>query len=264
MSDILDSIKAYDIQTLQYRTKIAPQYIKALLERDFSKFSKVQFLGFVSILEREFGLNLDSYREEFLQFSGAKQEQTPEVEEFRVKKESISDKNSKKLLLIALIAAIIASFGLYKFLSSSAPKKSDVVLDDTLMKEAKAKIEIKKQNIIDKKAKESVKELNTTVVKDVDKVIQHTITILPKRRLWVGFIDMKSGKKTQDVIDSPYELNASKSWLIVFGHGYLNIQYDKELFKYSSRKKLWFMYEDGKLQKIDRAEFKRNNGAKAW
>jgi hypothetical protein len=43
-----------------------------------------------------------------------------------------------------------------------------------------------------------------------------------------------------------------------------DIEYDKELFEYTTRKKLWFMYKDGHLEEINREKFIKNNGGKAW
>jgi hypothetical protein len=263
MDDILKPIKEHDIESLHYRTKISPQYIKALLKRDFSKFTKVQFLGFVSILEREFGIDLSSYKDEYFTALGTEYEATPEIENFISKKEPATE-NNKKIIPIIIVILLLISVISYQFLVSGTSQEVVKPLDDTLLKETKAQIEVKKQEVLSRKVEETVQEQNSTISETVDKVIAHKVVILPKRRVWVGFINMKNGKRTQDIIDSAYELNTSKSWLIVFGHGYLDLEYDKELFEYNSRKKLWFMFEDGKLEKIDKEEFKKNNGAKGW
>lgn len=65
MSDTLKQLKTYNVETIHNKTRITPESIKALLEHDFTYFSKARFLGFVSIIEREFHVDLRSYKDEY-------------------------------------------------------------------------------------------------------------------------------------------------------------------------------------------------------
>ncbi|MEA1919878.1 MAG: hypothetical protein U9N52_08570 [Campylobacterota bacterium] len=263
MSDILEPIKAYDIETLHHRTRIAPPNLKALLEHDFSKFTKVQFLGFVSILEREFTVDLSAYKEEFFTASGSVYEATPEAKDFVSEKElKVHSKLPKTVLTVLVLLGIV--FLAYKVLTPPQ-EHTPIVLNDTAIIEAKEKlIKVEQEELLVKEIEANVSlEANQSVAL-IEEVVVPKIMILPKRRVWMGLIDMQTGEKIQDVIDIAYEVNSSKSWLMVFGHGYIDIEFDKELFEYSSRKKLWFIYEDGQLQKIDKQEFRKSNGGKAW
>ncbi|MEA3419166.1 MAG: hypothetical protein U9Q90_07165 [Campylobacterota bacterium] len=65
MTDTLEQLKPYSIDTIHDKTQISTQSIESLLEHDFSAFSKVRFLGFVSIVEREFHVDLSDYKEEY-------------------------------------------------------------------------------------------------------------------------------------------------------------------------------------------------------
>ncbi|MEA3433309.1 MAG: hypothetical protein U9R13_01880 [Campylobacterota bacterium] len=66
MTDTLEQLKPYSIDMIHDKTQISPQNIEALLEHDFSAFPRVRFLGFVSIVEREFHVDLSDYKEEYL------------------------------------------------------------------------------------------------------------------------------------------------------------------------------------------------------
>jgi len=66
MTDTLEPLKPYSIDTIHNKTQISPKCIEALLEHNFEPFSRVRFLGFVSIVEREFHVDLDDYKEEYL------------------------------------------------------------------------------------------------------------------------------------------------------------------------------------------------------
>ena len=65
MTDTLEELEPYSIETIYEETKIPPQCIKSLLVHEFSSFTKVRFLGFVSIIERDFDVDLSRYKEEF-------------------------------------------------------------------------------------------------------------------------------------------------------------------------------------------------------
>ncbi len=258
MRDILDTIKAHDIETIHHRTKIPPQSIKALLSREFSQFHKVQFLGFVSIFEREFSVDLSTFKEEYFLALGGTQEVTPQAESFVSSKDTKTESHRNKIIivLVALVAIVFLAFNLLTPKIESVP----VVLNDTVIIKAKEQlIEVEKQEILLEQ-----KEANATEDINESMIITSTITLLPKRRIWMGLIDIQSGKKVQDIIDSAYEINTSKSWLMVFGHSFIDVEFDKELFEYNDNKKLWLLYENDQLRQIDKEEFRQINGGKGW
>jgi len=267
MSDILAPIKALGIETLHQQTKISPQNLKALIERDFSKFSKVQFLGFVSILERDFDLDLSSYKDEYLAASDTILEVTPEINSFTSEEEPRKLHSNRKIIIFVLLGLSLIGFIAYKMLYS-VEQPQPIVLNESAIMEAKEHLAaVEKQELLTQQ-----RELNASAVvseddntsQKIETEIAPQVVILPKRRLWMGLINIETGKRIQDVIDTGYELNTSSSWLLVFGHGYLDIEYNKKLLEFTSRKKLWFVYEEGELQQIDKDEFRRKNGGKTW
>jgi len=262
MRDVLEAIKKHDITTIQHRTKISQYNIKALLERDFSKIRKVQFLGFVSILEREFELDLTTYKEEYFAILGTSHSSTPEIEVFVSEKEPRLKGQQVKIILIALGVIAIAFFAYINLIPNE--KVESQPLNDTVILEAKKELirVEKEENLI--QAMEANATLAESETEAIEEVVVPKVTILPKRRVWMGLIPMAGGKRVQEIIESAYELNTSKSWLLVFGHGHIDIEVNKELLEYSSRKKLLFLYENGQLSQIDKEEFKRYNGGKAW
>jgi hypothetical protein len=64
MTDTLEELKPYSIETIYQETKNPSQCIKSLLVHEFSPFVKVRFLGFVSIIERDFYFDLSRYKKE--------------------------------------------------------------------------------------------------------------------------------------------------------------------------------------------------------
>ena len=57
-------IEENSIATISKRTRISVENIEKLVKRDFSDMKRVKALGFISILEREFGIGLDTLKRE--------------------------------------------------------------------------------------------------------------------------------------------------------------------------------------------------------
>lgn len=74
MTDTLEQLKTYDIKTIHAKTRISSQSIEELLKHNFSTFPRVRFLGFVAIVEREFHVDLSSYKEEYFSSCGDNKE----------------------------------------------------------------------------------------------------------------------------------------------------------------------------------------------
>jgi len=55
-------------KTISERTKISEENLEYLLSNDFSAIKKVKTLGFISILEREYGVDLSKLKEEALAY----------------------------------------------------------------------------------------------------------------------------------------------------------------------------------------------------
>ena len=60
-----EDLQALGANSIHERTHIARAKLEQLLHKSFDELNRVQFMGFVSILEREYGVNLDSLRSEF-------------------------------------------------------------------------------------------------------------------------------------------------------------------------------------------------------
>ena len=62
MSDGLNKLRGIGAQKIHELTHIARQHVQAVLHETFDDMNKIQFLGFVSILEREYGVDLSDLK----------------------------------------------------------------------------------------------------------------------------------------------------------------------------------------------------------
>ncbi len=294
MRDVLEGLKGLDTEAIVQRTKISHSNIVKMLGRDFGAFKKVQFFGFISILEREYRVDLHSLREEYLEASALEQPTSLHPEYFlgAPRKRSLG-----KLWGIALL--FLVGLVVYMLLPQT-PQTPHLVLPETehpLIVKAKEQLEAARQQ-------ESLEENNTQypepimpekmevqsgilepetnatlqeeqavapIVTAAEKVMTPTpsnveaeLVLIPSRRLWLGIIDMDDGTKIQTVTQDPYEINATKRWRMVLGHGYVEVRINGETKTYQTPEKLWLAYENGRLDELDAETFRQQNGGKSW
>jgi len=265
MNDPIGYLKSVGVDAIVERTRISHQNILHLLERDFTKIRKVQFFGFVSIIEREFDVDLSAYKEEYLSVTGSEKEAEYEIPAYV----STSEKTSASKMMwlaFALTAALAAGYFMFNSRSVEAPVVPVEPTENVVIKETQERLAAAAQQKEAQRLQE-LAEINATLEAEEPQIavaLPPKITVLPKRRVWLGMINLENGKKIQTITESAYELNTSQPWLIVFGHGYIDIETDGKLEEYSDRQKLWFLYENDHLEKIDRDTFRMRNGGNAW
>ena len=78
MSSGLEKLRSIGVQKIHEQTHIARHHVKALLHESFDNISRVHFLGFISILEREYGVDLSELKAKGEEFYT---DETTEVEQ---------------------------------------------------------------------------------------------------------------------------------------------------------------------------------------
>ena len=61
-----------------------------------------------------------------------------------------------------------------------------------------------------------------------------------------------------------FDLDPNKEWLLIFGHGYINVIINSEQKKFNSKKTLRLLYKDGTVTQLSVDEFKRLNRGNSW
>ena len=91
-----------------------------------------------------------------------------------------------------------------------------------------------------------------------------SLKIVAQKKVWFGYIDMQSDKHYQKVLKGAIELDPKKDWLLVFGHGYIDVFLDGKAVKFKTYNNTHFIYKDGNLDALTRKEFKRLNRGRKW
>lgn len=277
MDKELERLQVLGAQKIHENTHIPLKHVQSLLHGSFEGFSRVQFLGFISIVEREYSENLEEIKKNGLIFFD-EQESKASKGVFVVPRRQEYNKNFYLLLLIVILFFVL----FFSFSQFSDNKIEEGVVDNRHIQMVQEKIEstnetLKDVNLTENNISDSVsKDENLTtpalqetlkeeiVEKPVEETIEKSFKITSKGNVWFGYIDTKTYKRYQGTFKGEKELDATKDWLLLFGHGYINLYVNGELQKFKSRENIHFLYKSNSLKTITKSEFKKLNRGRKW
>ncbi|PHS59076.1 MAG: hypothetical protein COB17_00645 [Sulfurimonas sp.] len=255
-------LKTIGAQKIHETTHISRLHVLAVIYESYDDMTKIQFLGFISILEREYDIKLDKLRQRGLDYFN---DIAPEPE--LVNKFFITPKKKKNLtfiyIFLGLFIFVSASYLSLNFSSSKDIKINQ--LDNTTIYNATQNINpIEEINItkisvdINKSIKLINLDINLTIENSI-KNINKTFLIKTNVDLWLGYMDLDTYKKYQKTVKkaNDFSIDANKTWLLTFGHGYFTTNINGIDKKYSDKNTIRFIYKDGNMNKITYQEFQK-------
>jgi len=112
----------------------------------------------------------------------------------------------------------------------------------------------------------STQEIVTEVKEVVPVTAISTITVNPTSgMLWFGFInvDTKKKKEFMEQVSTPFDIKDGR-WILVTGHGFVDVVSELETIEVSDRNKHYFYIDSTELKEISQKEFRDLNGGRGW
>ncbi len=334
----MDDIKILEeigLKEVSKKTHIEGKFLNFMINKEFDKLNKINALGYVKILKREYNLDLDSWVEEFEAYLQEHEEKTEIDAKALFTEEFEEPKTLNKTWIFALVGLLLFAFLFWKFdgigllnnLKYNTNSQEQIKIEEVnkTINKPEQKISIQTQEI---QAEDNKEELNVSAeqnqnseardseikeneAQDIDQKIEQQIAqiveenstqeteadqeqidnindikteednntaqenetlqksqmafLKPKRRIWVGILDLTTGKKTQKLTTRVIDINLSSPKLIVAGHGdFILTNENGENQEFNSELKQYYMVEDGKIMQINRKKFVEENGGKKW
>jgi len=283
MSDGLKILRDIGAQTIHNETHISREYVQAIIHETFDGLQSVQFMGFVSILERDYKVDLSELKAKAKIHFQDENEKLEKSEQIFV---SPTKKTSYTKIYMFLGIVLFLSF---MYVSSIAPELgqlNDIKIEKEVkdsgilpMLEEKVlvveKIDSNETNtsiagVVEEKIPEvtdantTLKELATTIMLEESTSEGRSLKILPKRKIWAGYINIETNQKYQKVFREEFALDVTKDWLLLFGTGTVKLEVNGENVKFSSDQNMRFKYINGIFTKITVTEFKSLNKGRKW
>ena len=117
-----------------------------------------------------------------------------------------------------------------------------------------------------KKTVEEVVTAEANEIKATPTAKISTITINPTRgTLWFGFINIDTKKKREFMkkTSTPFDIKGGR-WLLVTGHGYVDIVSDVNTIEFADSKKHYFYIDSKEIKTLTKKEFRKMNGRRGW
>lgn len=268
MSENIEKLKDIGVQKIHEATHIARKHVQALLNENFEDMNSIQFLGFISILEREFNLNLNNLKSNGISYFS---KQIPEIIEERKVNVFATPKKKRTYTLLYIIIGVLV-FVVFSFLNIQSMKDESsnvIIVDNSAIQSAK--------NNISADANESADDTNSSLINEEQETIEpkesiepqeqntnNSFKIISKNKVWLGYIDLDTHKKNQTTFSGEFSLDPSKNWLLAFGHGHISIEINEAVKKFSNPKNVRFSYINTELKEINFTEFKSLNRGSEW
>jgi len=274
-----EDLQNLGVNSLHEHTHIARHQIELLLSKSFHQVNRVQFMGFVSILEREYAIDLTSLRDEY-DAQIPKQTTLDGVSPSAVLQAPSTSRQKWIMGAIGAIVILVVIASMTQGELSTAPKEEVMslnsaaidVLETNTTFETNASVEtnatelnVSEVNVSEARLAIPVQEQNRTIVTNPQGFnFGHVLSIKPSSKVWVGMMDLATGEKTQKITKEAITIDTTKNWLFVFGHGRLQILTADGSTTLKERNAIWFAYENGSLQQLSREEFEVKNHGSKW
>ena len=267
MSDALEKLKSIGSQQIYIDTHIPTSYVEAILDEEYEKLTRTQFFGFVSIFERDYNIDLQELKSHALEYYDI--ERVMPLADTTVFVAPLKQKDFTVFYIsIALFIFLLALY--YRSSVTDGVNKTSAIqtkISPQQSVEKKVIAPTKKISVV-LEVNSSKKEQNLTkrIEQKVTKVVKplKDLEILPRSRVWLGYINVTTNKKRQKTFSNELDLNASKEWIFVFGHGHIDVMVNGIKRHFNNKNSLRLHYKDGVLEKISRDEFEKLNRGRKW
>lgn len=294
----VERLAELEIGEIVKKTHIEAEYVEAIVTKNFDRLKDKNVYAFIKIIEREFGVDMGTWLDEYKASVSLDEEKAAFVpvssREIVIKDHNKLPKIIFWLVLIAIVAWAIFNFKLYDLTQFKSKNSTTSYSSNTTMVEvAGDKLENVGVEIISLDEPLKVAENNETKglnaleksiilesidTNDVNLTIDDNITasdieedlapsgasIVPASNIWIGIIDVATKKKSTVTTDKEYKIDLNKEQLILTGHGIFGLKIDENTQNFNDKNPHRLHIKDGKVKQISYDEFLKLNDGKAW
>ncbi|MDD2781191.1 hypothetical protein [Sulfuricurvum sp.] len=255
-----EDLQALGTEKIHERTHISRDKVELVMTKSYGEIGRVQFMGYLSILEREYEIDLNDLRHEYTEFCKTHAMLMPQKESVIL--QSVSNSKPKWIVVGVILIVLVMVAGYFLQGKMSAMPQEEVMELTTSSVEVADEINITENNQTNI-VTAGTTEMNVTEAASVN-ASGKELTIRPIYKVWYGMINMATGERVQNITAEPIIVDTSKNWLIFLGHGRIEIDSSSEKTVLKEKETVRFLFENGILKQITKDEFITRNGGKNW
>ncbi len=275
MDNNFEILKNIDNEELYSKTFISFDNLNAIKSKNFEAFTRFKLMGFIDILSKRLNLDLSNFRQEATQYFDSIEPQ-PTLKEIQPKKVPLSI-NSNRLKYVGIGVASLALFIIGYMILIKEPTKdlTDVQVSPPSQVVVEKSVQVVDQNLSELNATQDNNSIDqnqtiqTPTTKEINEpkkvaVSKDVIKIVPRKKVWVGIVDLDTKEKVDYTIEEELIIDRSKNQIIVVNGTYISLFDGEKEHTYNFDGRVRFLCKDGNIKEIRFAEFKSLNDGKAW
>lgn len=256
---IEDILEHNSLLEINEKTRISIANIEKLAQKDFSGLKRVQALGLISILEREYGETLTDLRQASDEYFGSLVETiSPSMDLIK----EVSSPSGQKWLILLLGLILI---GAIWFFYSSLNKNTTQAIAAPITEETDMILEpiAVESNVIDlnKTSDGNITSINV-VDANLTNTTSSTVKIVPVKRLWFAIVDLTTKKVVNHSMTQLFETNTTGDILIATSVAPFSMITTAGEKKYNDFKSHYFKVTNGITEEITKEVFVSSGGPK--
>ncbi|WP_027326805.1 hypothetical protein [Helicobacter pametensis] len=293
-------LREIGVDRIRRDTKLDISRIEDILEKRFDRFDYVRAKGFIHILEKEYGLDLSDWLEEYRLSCPIEHQEEEEKEIQRGYCKQVQQKKTR-VLIAGFVLVCTICFVLIKLFSgnlNSETKNSETAqissnqnAQDVQASQVDANLETKSPIQEPKRSQEAgnqgesqenieqsissqtqekpqiekpIHELGKIMFESVDWSAEHQLSLQFERPIWVGIVDLESKKRIAQTQKS-YEIPLDGERLIYIAYGSFEASIGEYKERFRTYKPIFLIYtHEGGLRNVTREEFVLANGGVEW
>ncbi|MBV5277678.1 MAG: hypothetical protein J0647_01275 [Campylobacteraceae bacterium] len=276
------------LQEVCKKTHIEVKQLEYMVNNQYDKLSKINTLGFVKILSREYKLDLSDWLEGFYDYWA-----DSKTDEDKIFVRANSDRSYKKVawifLVILFVSGIFAVISIFKIdtyffnlidkanfetttngyqstpIVQEAAKSLGVKVEERMIETNSSNSTIEAVIVsIDENITKKV-EANESIASPILQQNNKNIAqILPKRKIWIGIISLSDFSRKISSGEEVLTIDLTKKQLIKTGNGYFTLSYDGTVEDFVEQGSTRFLVDNGTIKKISEETFVQLNKGKNW
>ncbi|MBE0495387.1 MAG: hypothetical protein IBX45_03135 [Campylobacterales bacterium] len=293
----MKTLEEIGLQEVSRKTHIEVKTLQYMVDKQFDKLGRINTLGFLKIVSREFHLDLTQWQEEFEEYWKSTKDQDDSKDPvFMINTPS----SPLKPLRFVLVLVALAAVALWYF---DAWEKARVYFEENMKQEAPVAFTVAP---VVEEAKESLDLVQQVPTEEVGAIEQETNasvpaplslevpsvevpatpetaveeavaeekvvtsvhvqegTIIPNVNIWVGIVYLDTMKRASHLTSNAITLDFSREQIITTGHGNFTLVEEEERHAYTSQLPKRFHIKNNVLREISYQEFVTLNKGTAW
>ena len=255
----------HSIEEISKKTKISPISLRFIKNKEFDKITRVKFVGFIKLIEREFNVDLSELIKEFDAANNIKK--TPQKQQNIETPKTETPKKEKGILLYVLVFLILIISGTVLYLSTK--QKTEPTPQPEMNLTLSQNVQTEKNNTFENEETAVNNETNTSTAENIQntqKTVEKeniqtsqnktqtvttvkNVTIIPHEKVWYRAVNLDTNKTYEYLTTKVHTLPGS-NYYIKFGHGNVTIEYGDMNITPNTKKIVRILLKNGKYEYV--------------